>query len=110
MKFDLDDEPSDAIALLIFDSAVNHGIGGAASLVQKTLDEMGYKLDIDGKIGPKTLAALHDANPDKFVSTFLSVRERYYRRIVQNNPSQNRFLRGWLNRINSLKTATAQLS
>lgn len=107
--FKLDDEPSNSVALLIFDSAVNHGIGGASNLIQKTLVDMGYNISIDGKVGPKTLAALHNADSDEFINMFLSVRERYYRRIVEKNPSQNRFLRGWLNRIKSLRSAVTQL-
>lgn len=108
-KFDLDSEPSNAVALVIFDIAVNHGIGGASNMIQKALVEMGYDIQIDGKVGPNTLRALHEADPDEFIKTILSVRERYYYRIVEKNPSQKRFLRGWLNRIGSLKTAAKDI-
>lgn len=103
--FKLDEEPSDKVALILFDAAVNHGNGGAVSLTQKALNSMGYKLDVDGLIGPKTLGALRSADPDKFVDAFLSVREKYYYAIVAKNSSQKVFLKGWLNRIASLKSA-----
>lgn len=104
-KMKLDDEPSDKVALILFDAAVNHGVGGASTLTQKALVDLGFSLSVDGIIGPKTTAALRATNPDRFVNAFLNVREKYYRRIVEKNPSQKVFLKGWLNRISSLKTA-----
>lgn len=102
-KFKLDQEPSDKVALVIFDIAVNHGNGNASSMIQKALVDMGFKIAIDGIVGPKTLAALHQADPDSFIDTILNVRERFYRKIVERRPSQKVFLKGWLNRCNHLR-------
>lgn len=102
-KFCLDDEPSDKVALVIFDIAVNHGIKNASNMIQKALVEIGFKIDIDGIVGPKTRAALAAVDPNEFVSTILCIRERFYYRIVQRNPSQKVFLKGWLNRIKNLR-------
>lgn len=48
-------------------------------------------------------------NSQKFYSksngdykTFIEVQKTFYNDIVKNNPSQNIFLKGWLNRLNSL--------
>jgi len=49
-------------------------------------------------------------NAQKFYSksngdynTFIEVQKNFYNDIVKNNPSQNIFLKGWLNRLNSLR-------
>ncbi len=57
----------------------------------------------DGIVGPKTLAALNAQDPRAFFDKIKVEREAFLRRIVQNNHSQNRFLKGWLNRLNDLK-------
>ena len=57
----------------------------------------------DGIVGPKTLAAL---NAEPAMSVFIrlhAARCRAYERIVERNPSQKKFLKGWLNRTNSIK-------
>lgn len=102
-RFKLDQEPSDKVALVIFDIAVNHGNGSASSMIQKALVEIGFNIAIDGKVGPKTLAALHSADEDKFIDQILDVRRRFYERLVERKPTQKRFLKGWLNRIANLK-------
>ena len=97
------------LCALHFDAAVNHGLGGAAKLLQRTLSKSrGVPLAIDGAIGPKTKRVLYAAMMDMeanaqyrraFCSTYLSYREQLFRAIVSNNPSQKVFLRGWLNRL-----------
>ena len=97
--FDLDEVEDNRKAFLFFDSAVNHGYAGATKLVQKALNEIGYKLVVDGKYGPKTKDALNSANGDEFIEHFQQKRTALYKAIVKNNPSQAVFLKGWLNRI-----------
>ncbi len=65
-----------AMALVLFDSCVNHGLSIGKKL---------YK----------------QSNGD--VNKFLELRRTKYKAIVQNNPSQKVFLKGWLNRINNLE-------
>ena len=61
-----------------------------------------FTLVPDGIIGPKTLAALN-STPAKTVFIRLKyAREASYRKIVQRNPSQQIFLKGWINRTNSI--------
>jgi hypothetical protein len=56
------------------------------------------------------------ANAQKFYShsngnyeEFISVQRKFYENIVKNNPSQSIFLKGWLNRLNSLESAIKTL-
>ena len=93
-KFKLDDEESNKKALVIFDISVNHGLANAGMMMQRALNKMGNDLVVDKKVGPKTLAALHAADPDEFCDEILKVRENFYHKIVANRPSQKVFLKG----------------
>lgn len=85
------------LSIVMFDSAVNHGVSGAAKLLQKTFD-----LVEDGIIGPKTLGCTMIADNDD-VNKYLDVREERFKEIVKNDPTQGVFLNGWLRRVNNLR-------
>ena len=86
------------LPLVHFDTAVNMGPTRAAKILQETV---GAKTD--GKIGPKTLAAVKAMDRQGILEGYCEIRERVYRSIVDRKPSMKVFLRGWLNRLNSLK-------
>ena len=56
----------------------------------------------DGIIGNNTIAALNAAG-DAFFNTLMAAREKYLSDICKSRPTNNKFLRGWLNRLNDLK-------
>lgn len=97
--FSLDEVEENEKAFLIFDAAVNHGVKGAAKLTQRALNECGYNLVVDGICGRKTKQALLVCPKDKFIKAFQDKRTSLYKAIVDKNPSQQVFLKGWLNRI-----------
>ena len=77
----------------VFDIAVNCGTFVARAMLQIVLG-----LAPDGKVGPNTLRAAN-AVPEDFILEQLSkIQSLYYAGIANRNPSQNRFLKGWLNR------------
>ena len=94
------------VALAIFDQAINRGVSSAvkqAQRVVKKLDPMGFaKITEDGVMGPNTLAALNSISEKPFIDNYLEESKLFYQKIVQNNPSQSVFLKGWLNRVASL--------
>ena len=57
----------------------------------------------DGVVGKMTLGVLNATNQENFFITVKTERERFIRNIVFRNHSQNRFLLGWLNRLNDFK-------
>lgn len=57
--------------------------------------------DEDGIVGKQTLARLN-AKGDGLVLDIYNCRKDFYHRIVANRPTQKRFLRGWVNRLNAL--------
>ncbi len=93
-------EPLD---LILFDCAVNHGVGGAGQLLQRTLNfVIAADLRIDGVIGQKTVEALKGAlngnSPEALALAVLAMRARLYVKIVERDARQREFLWGWIRR------------
>ena len=55
----------------------------------------------DGIVGQITLNAVNNANQQKLFNDIKNARIDFVNAIVRNNPSQKRFIKGWINRINS---------
>lgn len=81
--------------LLLFDGYVNHRPNVGIELMQRAL-----RVEDDGIMGPATIAsAKANPRPSLVVARYIVAREDFYERIVQNNPSQAVFIRGWKNRL-----------
>jgi lysozyme family protein len=93
------------VNLVHFDACVNTGVTQAARFLQRSVGA-----EPDGRIGPKTLEALRVAlekhAPVALAERLLRRREPFYKRLAVVDPSQERFLQGWLNRVEKLKTAS----
>ncbi len=57
----------------------------------------------DGIVGNKTLNAVNFADPDELFDALFKARADFYNGIVRRKPSQKRFLKGWMNRLNDIK-------
>lgn len=57
----------------------------------------------DGIVGEKTLEAINKQNPKELFDKIKQARIEFIDNIVKANPLQQRFYKGWLNRINDLK-------
>lgn len=57
---------------------------------------------VDGIVGPQTLSAVNAREPRELFGQLKQERADFLRRIVDNNPTQKRFIRGWMNRLNDL--------
>jgi len=93
------------MAVLLYDAAVNSGCAQSVRLAQRGYNTVGVgsRLDVDGKLGPLTRAALINNNSVDVRQAILDARENFYRQIVARNVSQKVFLRGWLNRVEDLR-------
>lgn len=85
------------VSLVVFDSAVNHGVGRARRLLQEALC-----VKVDGIIGPVTLAAAAGADARWLVNDILWLRVGLYRELAADR-TQLGFLRGWLARLVHLR-------
>jgi len=52
----------------------------------------------DGKLGPKTLAALNEADEALFIARYALAKIARYAELVRRDRSQAKFLLGWINR------------
>lgn len=71
------------MSVLVFDTAVNCGSGTAKIMLTKS------KGDVD---------------------TYLSLRKEYYNNIIVKNPSQEKFRKGWYNRLNNISAYIKNVS
>lgn len=95
----LNEVVNDKIALSICDWIVNSGTWGAKKAQQALNIINNSNLVVDGKIGNQTLFALNHVDPDEFLQVYHEFQRKFYRGIVATRPTQNVFLRGWLNRV-----------
>jgi lysozyme family protein len=92
------------IAAEVFDSGVNTGTGRAALWLQQALNLVGgFGSGIivpDGKLGPKTVAAVNNCRyGEALLKALNGLQFLHYYRIVEKDPTQARFIRGWLRRV-----------
>jgi len=55
----------------------------------------------DGIVGLQTISAVNKSIPGKLLISIYNARLAFIRNIIQKDPAQKRFERGWINRINS---------
>ena len=77
----------------LIDYGVNSGPGIAIMKLQEIVGA-----DIDGDLGPQTLAAVNKMPSDDINDSLVILRVKMIGKIVTKNPSQLRFLNGWLDR------------
>ena len=96
------DELPAGIDYLVYDFAVNAGVGRAVKTLQSAVGT-----NPDGVIGPATIAAVKSSTD--LVEKFSNVKEAFYKGIVERKPDQARFIKGWLNRVAHVQTAATSM-
>lgn len=97
-KWRADEINNQSIANILVDWVYTSGKYGITK-VQAMLN-----LKPDGVVGNKTLSAINDyPNQRQLFQRIKNERLAFIDRIVKNNPSQRRFLKGWKNRVNAFK-------
>jgi lysozyme family protein len=99
------------LALALFDTGVNMGVGTAIKLLQRAINDLLPQpkwVAVDGVLGEQTLKAAKTLDPRRLALQLCDRREERYQAIVRANPTQRKFLRGWLNRLNDLRRSIKQ--
>jgi lysozyme family protein len=94
-----DDLPA-GIDYLVFDMAVNAGVGRSAKLLQQCVG-----VTVDGAIGPITITAVKSKDPEELIEKFSEARELFYRGLKTFDV----FGRGWLNRVSHSNANALQM-
>lgn len=85
-----------------FDSAVNHGPKNAGIFLQRAVNRLKLILRIDGVIGPVTIQNALGRDRQILIADTLRERDIFYRKIVAQDPIQEKFFRGWQNRLSHI--------
>lgn len=96
-----------ALAAVVFDLCVMSGDNIAVKSLQKAANIHGASLAEDGALGPKTAAAVNSLPAPRLINSFAWLNGIRLARFAIKNPSQQRFLVGWLNRLHT-NTQAAQ--
>lgn len=100
----LDGVVSQPIATAIFDIGVVRGISIGAKYAQKACTLLGHPLAVDGQVGPLTLLAINKCEVGMFIHRLEALFFAGFVAIVEHNPSQHVFLKGWERRAERLLT------
>ena len=99
-KWKADDIKDQNVANILVDWVWASGVYGI-KIPQRVLG-----VDVDGIVGPKTIAAVNASDGRKLFDNIKQERKDFIDRICQTRPQNKKFKNGWLNRINSLAYET----
>lgn len=99
-----DQYPSQRLATIVYQAAVNCSVRRASRWLQSSCNDVtGSTLTIDGRIGNHTLHALqlaaNSSNLKAVESRFLAQQKTHYEYLIGADPSQEKFRKGWMNRL-----------
>ncbi len=89
------------LATKVLDLGVNCGTKTAHVLLQRALCQCGTPVTVDGNFGLKTLAGVNAIIGPRILGELKRQAILRYENIAQANPSQTRFLAGWIKRATS---------
>lgn len=96
-RWKADDIKSQSVANILVDWIWASGVNGI-KIPQQVLG-----VTVDGIVGTKTLAALNARNPKELFEKIKEARVQFIEDICRKRPANNKFKKGWLNRINNLQ-------
>ncbi len=92
------DRMQDRTATKMLDMVVNMGSFHPVKFLQMALCHLGQTVDVDGKLGPRTITATKLVNDIALRNELRIAAADYYRMLAAENPALRKFLNGWLRR------------
>ena len=86
------------VAIKMFDVGVNAGTNRSNKLLQTALNSLGSKLKVDGLVGRTTLEEISKYKETDVLKSYCTTQANFYNSIVKNDPTQAKFIKGWLKR------------
>ena len=96
-KWKADEIKNQSIANILVDWVWMSGLG----TIKKIQSLFG--LTADGIVGNKTISYINSHDQEEVFNKIWNRRKSFYESLVNNNPSQKVFLKGWMNRLNTFK-------
>lgn len=94
------------VAAPVYNAAVLHGPGRSAEFLQNSLVSCGAQVTVDRIVGPDTVRAVGSVDAQRLCKAFLDIEDAYFRSLREFPV----FGKGWLNRLNDMRTFVASLS
>ena len=99
-KLRCDEINHQTVANLVADWGINSGTGTAAKKITALLG-----LDANLYLKDQAIEAINNkikTEESTFINEIAEARKKFYRKIVEDDPTQEKFLQGWLNRIDTI--------
>lgn len=96
-KWKADQINNESIALILVDWVWGSGKYGI------TIPQKAIGVTADGIVGPKTIAAINAKDPKQLFDLIRKERLAYIERICRSRPTNLKYKKGWLNRLNDIK-------
>ena len=96
-KWKADQINNESVALILVDWVWGSGKYGI------TIPQKAIGVTADGIVGPKTVAAVNAKDPKQLFDLIRKERLAYIERICRSRPTNLKYKRGWLNRLNDIK-------
>lgn len=100
----LNEVSSPVIATAIFDTGVLYGTRIGTLLAQQALIQNEFNLECDSLMGKKTVALLNRIKDSDFICDFNLLINDRIEKVIDSNPKNEVFRKGWVNRANRLFT------
>jgi lysozyme family protein len=97
-----------SLSAKMFDCLVNMRGKTASRIFQRSLNHFDYNVAVDGMIGSKTILAMNAIMADgkevsdQYLEKCCKYQLQTYMKIIENDPTQIRFVNGWTARANDL--------
>lgn|SRR3990172_6920665 len=96
-KMKLQDIHQEEAILQVFDFGINAGMRTAIRIAQKIAGAT-----VDGLPGPETTARINEY-PGDFLAEYKQARKEYYYALVRHKKENERFIKGWINRVDKTR-------
>lgn len=96
-RWQADQINNQSVALILVDFVWSSGKYGI------TVPQKAIGVTVDGIVGPKTLAAINSREPKQLFDLIKKERLAYINQICKSRLTNNKYKKGWLNRLNDIK-------
>jgi len=97
-KYDYGTVTDFVVAARVFDMTVNMGPRQTGKIVQRALNNCGYRLKVDGAIGPNTFKSINCTDPEVLMAEIRQEHAQFYIDLIAAKPKFEKYRRGWLRR------------